>query len=308
MNDSINDSKISTEETARRSGRLYRVSGSLLICKTTSRTIPHNFVGSSRSGVHEFSAGSAVRMRRYIRECMAEYQNMVTLTYPGFFESDGAIVKDHLRRYLQELKRKIERENPHDVLRYSTFWFLEFQERGAPHFHLFTTHYASKDWVSKTWYRIVNSEDPRHLVAGTRCEKLERGRSGLISYATKYACKQCQKVVPKDYENVGRFWGVSGYRATMSADTFVSRDDRRDPGVRHSEKKLFQEVEAGIEEGVITEFKKVPGECAVYVLLNNQIWRRLMLKVSILSAKTMKVPQLFQDAALNIEDERYGIY
>lgn len=306
MNNSTNDSKVSTAETAKRSGRLYRVSGNLLICKTTSRTIPHNFVNSSRSSVHEFSAGSAVRMRRYLRECLAEYQNMVTLTYPGFFESNGAIVKDHLRRFLQELKRKNDRENPLDVMRHSAFWFLEFQERGAPHFHLFTTHYASKDWVSKTWYRIVNSEDPRHLAAGTRCEKLERGRSGLISYAQKYANKQCQKVVPKNYENVGRFWGVSGYRATMSADTFVSRDDRRSGGVRSSEKKLFEEVEDGINEGVIAVFKKVPGEVAIYILLNNQIWRRLMLKVSILAAKTMKVPQLFQDAGLNIEVEGYG--
>lgn len=308
MNNSINDSAITTKTTEKRSGRLYRVSGNLLICKKTSRCIPHNFVNASRSSVHEFSTGSAVRMRRYLRECAAEYENMVTLTYPGFFESDGAIVKNHLRKFLQELKRKVEREKPHEFLRYSAFWFLEFQERGAPHFHIFTTHYFHKDFVSKTWYRIVNSEDPRHLAAGTRCEKLERGRSGLISYAQKYANKQCQKIVPENYENVGRFWGVSGYRATMSADTFVSRDDRKDAGVRNSEKKLFEEVEKGIFEGVITTLKKEQGEVAIYILLNNQVWRRLMLKVSILAAKTMKVPTLFQDAGLNIEGDGHGNY
>ena len=302
MNNNTNGVSVSTEETAKRSGRLYRVSGNLLICKATSRTIPHNFINTSRTCVYQFSAGSACRMRRYLRECCAEYSNMVTLTYPGFFESDGAIVKDHLRRFLQECKRRTTRENPGQGLHYSTFWFLEFQERGAPHFHLFTTHYFPKQWVSSTWYRIVNSEDPRHLAGGTRCEKLERGRSGLISYAQKYANKQCQKVVPVGYENVGRFWGVSGYRATMSADTFVSRDAARDAGVRHSEKLLGETIKQGILDGQITEYKREPG-IAIYILIGNQIWRRLMLKVSILAAKTAVIPQLFQDAELNIEDE-----
>lgn len=302
MKDSTNDTKVSTEETARRSGRLYRVSGNLLVCKATSRTIPRNFVNSSRASVYQFSAGSATRMRRYLRECCAEYSNMVTLTYPGFFESDGAIVKDHLRRFLQEFKRRIERDHPDQALHYSSFWFLEFQGRGAPHFHIFTTHYFPKQWVSATWYRIVNSEDPRHLTAGTRCEKLERGRSGLISYAQKYANKQCQKVVPENYENVGRFWGVSGYRATMSADTFVSREAAMDPGIRHSEKLLGEAINKGISDGQITVYKKEYG-VAIYILLGNQIWRRLMMKVSILSAKTMVLPALFQDAQMNLEDE-----
>jgi hypothetical protein len=227
---------------------------------------------------------------------------MVTLTYPGFFESDGSIVKEHLRRFLQEFKRRVGRDFPDQALHYSTFWFLEFQERGAPHFHLFTTHYFPKQWVSATWYRIVNSEDPRHLNAGTRCEKLERGRSGLISYAQKYANKQCQKIVPAGYENVGRFWGVSGYRATVSADTFVSREAARDAGVRKSEKLLGETIKQGISDGQITVYKKEYG-VAVYILIGNQIWRRLMMKVSILAAKTTVVPQLFQDAELNIEDE-----
>jgi hypothetical protein len=184
---------------------------------------------------------------------------------------------------------------------YSTFWFLEFQERGAPHYHLFTTNYFPKEFVSRRWYEIVNSEDSRHLAAGTRCEKLERGRSGLISYATKYACKQIQKVVPENYENVGRFWGVSGCRATVSADTFVSRDDRKSEGVRHTEKSIGTVLNEGISAGTVTIYKREKG-VGVYILNTRDVWRRWMLKVSILSAKTAKLPQLFQDAELNLED------
>jgi hypothetical protein len=88
----------------------------------------------------------------------------------------------------------------------------------------------------------------------------------------------------------------------MSADTFVSRDAARDAGVRHSEKLLGETIKQGILDGQITEYKREPG-IAIYILIGNQIWRRLMLKVSILAAKTAVIPQLFQDAELNIEDE-----
>lgn len=299
MNNNTKNVQVSKEETARRSGRLYRVSGNLLICKATSRAVPHNFINTSRSGIYQFSAGSATRMRRYLRECCAEYSNMVTLTYPGFFESDGSKVKEHLRRFLQELKRRVGRDFPDEAIYYSSFWFLEFQERGAPHFHLFTTHYFPKDFVSACWYRIVNSEDPRHLVAGTRCEKLERGRSGTISYASKYANKQCQKVVPENYESVGRFWGVSGYRATMSADTFVSRDDRKSEHICRLEKQIGKEVERGFYTAGIEVYKREKG-VGVYILHEHALILKFRLLISRLSAHTMKYPQLFQDAEIEM--------
>jgi len=296
MNSSIKDVQISKSETKKRSGTLYRVSGSLFICKTTSSTVPHAFVACARDRIHEFTAGASQRMRRYLRECTSEYRHMVTLTYPGFFDSDGEKSKEHLRRFLQELKRKVERDDA-ATISYSSFWFLEFQERGAPHYHLFTTHYFKKEFISRRWYEIVNSEDPRHLTAGTRCEKLERGRSGLISYATKYANKNIQKIVPDNYENVGRFWGVSGCRSTMSADTFVSRDDRKQEGVRNTEKSIGIVLKEGILAGTVTVYRREKG-VGIYILNTKEVWRRLMLKVSILSAKTAKVPQLFQDAEI----------
>lgn len=299
MNNNTKNVQISKQKASKRSGRLYRVSGNLFVCKETSRAIPHNFVNTSRSTIHQFSAGAAVRMRRYLRECLAEYCNMVTLTYPGFFESDGSIVKEHLRRFLQELKRYVERHKL-DELQHSVFWFLEFQERGAPHFHLFTTQYFPKDFVSACWYRIVNSEDPRHLAAGTRCEALQRGRSGTISYASKYAAKQCQKVVPDGYENVGRFWGVSGYRATMSADTFVSRSDRKSAHILTIENLITKTITDGIYGAGVEVYKKDEG-VRVFILHEHVVMLKLRLLISRLAAQTMKCPQLFQDAELNIE-------
>jgi hypothetical protein len=161
---------------------------------------------------------------------------MVTLTYPGFYPGNGAVCKEHLRRFLQELQR--EHSRCHQATQkghHSSFWFLEFQQRGAPHFHIFTTWAPDKDWVAKRWYEIVGSEDIRHLHAGTRTEFLRSGRAGTISYAAKYAAKLEQKAVPENFENVGRFWGVMGRRGTVAATAFVNRtaDD-----VRMSEKAI----------------------------------------------------------------------
>jgi hypothetical protein len=86
---------------------------------------------------------------------------------------------------------------------------------------LFSTGEYPHSWVAATWYRIVDSEDERHLRAGTRIERLQSGRAGTISYASKYAAKAEQKIVPPEYENVGRFWGISGCRTTVEASTHI---------------------------------------------------------------------------------------
>lgn len=128
------------------------------------------------------------------------FTHMTTLTYPKEFESDGKIVKKHLNVFLTWLRQRNEGVN--------YLWFLEFQERGAPHYHVLTDCHLDKRAVSQRWYDIVGSGDKKHLRAGTRTERLRSERGGA-NYAVKYARKMRQKVVPAEYENVGRFWGHS---------------------------------------------------------------------------------------------------
>ncbi len=221
-------------ETQKRSGAIYRASGNLIIIRQVEKTIPHRFADSVRGVVAEFSPGARVRMCSYLRECLANYTTMVTLTYPGFYPTNGKAVKEHLRRFLQEVRREYCRElkavgavgAEQITAEHSSFWFLEFQSRGAPHFHIFTTWSPSKEWVSKRWYEIVGSEDDRHLRAGTRVELLHSGKAGTVAYASKYAVKMEQKTVPEGYENVGRFWGVYGRRTVLSATTFVDTTEQ----------------------------------------------------------------------------------
>ena len=175
---------------------------------------------TDRKEVESFSESSATRMRRYLRCCSSEYTHFITLTYPCGYGYNGVKCKEHLRQFLQQLKRKAKN------LLWSAFWFMEFQERGSMHFHIFTTEFFCKDWVAQTWYRICNTEDPRHFAAGSRIEKFKSGRHGVCSYATKYAAKQTQKVIPESFGWTGRFWGVSGQRTTKEASLrFLNREE-----------------------------------------------------------------------------------
>lgn len=245
-----------------KTGIIIRSSGNLLIVKKTARTSAFGFGDKGRGVIREFTADSGRRMRRYLRECVSNYQFMVTLTYPGEFPHDGAICKDHLRRFIQELKREHSRVVQRGINSrsyngdFSCFWFFEFQERGAPHYHLFLTWIPSSDWVSRTWYRIVASDDPRHLLAGTRCERLRCGRSGTISYASKYAAKMTQKRVPDDFYHVGRFWGVSGCSERVSAATFITLEQQSDRTVSSRLKAIKDTVKAAVKDGKAKILKK----------------------------------------------------
>jgi len=154
------------------------------------------------------------RLSRRARQRMSfEFNNvdgpdhMITLTWPSEFPGDGREVK----RCLKNINRRLVRCGWRGV------WILEFQGRGAPHFHLFVScgrvlrsceRQAFKAWLSRAWFDIVGSGDDKHLRAGTRFERLRSGN--LSGYARKYGEKLIQKDVPAEFYNVGRFWGRVG--------------------------------------------------------------------------------------------------
>lgn len=284
------------EQIKNKTGTQYRASGNLLVISTRSKTVPAGYSGS-RGTVTGFSSGSGIRMRRYLRECKADYGYMVTLTYPGEYPSTGIETKNHLRRFLQELQRDAKRSKKQTSQPHSAFWFLEFQGRGAPHYHIFTTHPVNKAWASKRWYDIVGSDDIRHLHAGTRCEVLARGRAGTISYASKYAAKAEQKLVPVGFENVGRFWGVYGWRTVMAADTFVSKSDYEYSDVRFSVRKLLKLVKKCIKDGNGEVIVRKDG-IRVISFHDDYAMSRIRMHVSAISARTCVRYNYFWDAEI----------
>lgn len=161
----------------------------------------------TRGRVTHFSKKSRQRLAFVASNTDVVFRTMVTLTYPKEYPSDGKTVKAHLRRFLDWFQKET---GGCDYL-----WFLEFQARGAPHFHVLTDWPMPRDrgnkvlWYAKVaqrWYDICDTGDPLHLQAGTRTETL-RTSDGGARYAVKYAQKMKQKAVPPEYQDVGRFWG-----------------------------------------------------------------------------------------------------
>jgi hypothetical protein len=160
---------------------------------------------AKREQVAVFTRKSRQRLAFVASNTEVEFLSLLTLTYPAQYPSDGRLVKNHLNRVLGYLRR---RHYEFDYL-----WFLEFQKRGAPHIHLLLSTWTDtieQLWISSTWYKIVASGDKRHLAAGTNHENVRKTDGGK-RYVVKYAMKMRQKIVPKAYRNVGRFWGHSQF-------------------------------------------------------------------------------------------------
>lgn len=164
--------------------------------------------GGTRKEIKEMSDESLRRLAFVANNANCDLLSMITLTYPNEFPVDGRVCKKHLDAMIKSLRRRLG-----DSLSY--LWFLEFQRRGAPHFHILLSvalDQADKvkawSWLSYRWYVIVGSGDDLHLAAGTRWENVKQ-EGGLRRYVVKYAAKTYQKTVPPGFEHVGRFWGNS---------------------------------------------------------------------------------------------------
>ena len=180
----------------------------------------------------------------------------VTLTYPGGDDEhwlevapDYETVRRHLRTFEKRYKR---------AWGYEPVWVakLEFQRRGAPHWHLLMktpqpgeragkwrrdsqVRYRPavgddllfREWVSVVWTDIVADPDPeerrKHLQAGTRVDFKEGARCRdprrAAVYFTKhgtYADKAYQNVVPEAWrepgKGPGRFWSYKGLERATS--------------------------------------------------------------------------------------------
>lgn len=180
-----------------------------------------------------------------------ERPGMVTLTYPGNWEElapDGPTVKGHLQAFFKRYARAWGES-------WSGIWKLEFQRRGAPHFHLFMTvphGRAGQDradgqreavgdglvfraWLSKVWADVVGAEGEdrvKHEAAGTGVDLKEGDRARdpkrLAQYFAKhgsYAAKEYQHRVPELWERsgltIGRFWGYRGLHPVKAGATLT---------------------------------------------------------------------------------------
>jgi len=158
-----------------------------------------------RGKITEWSASSRARLKRFLGTLLSQEMGralVVTLTYPAEFPApdDHAIYKAHLHAFQMAMLRKWPQA--------SGIWKLEFQQRGAAHYHmllfgLFDILTEVREWVMATWYRVAHKGDIHQGKAGTQVDPI-KSAGGAAAYLLKYLGKVDQ-TLPGNFS--GRYWG-----------------------------------------------------------------------------------------------------
>lgn len=185
-----------------------------------------------RAEITDFSQKSRRNFRDDMAAILTEARRtavLTTLTYPAEFpDASDRIVKTHLEQLNKRMVRL--------VFDCSGHWKMEFQARGAVHFHCILYGLTEEkmvaafppspaalrkwekaikagkitpglvgfqEWTAKAWFEIVGSGDEKHLRAGVRVERVKDPTSALW-YMSSYASKDDQT---KPGFRVGRYWG-----------------------------------------------------------------------------------------------------
>jgi hypothetical protein len=182
--------------------------------------------GGIRGKVHGLSRAAVRRLTWALRNTARLQEagcDWVALTYPAEYPRDGRIVKRHLFAFAEWLRRRGA----------CAAWALEYQSRGAPHFHVLVnrgpTREGQTEWrgtLAKRWYEIVGSGDEKHLRAGTSSSVVKHPER-IGSYLASYLRKAGQKEVPQDVTLPGRMWGLIGCRPDVVEVDVAPEDKNR---------------------------------------------------------------------------------
>lgn len=174
--------------------------------------------GGQRGQIMNLSSGSLARLAFTAFNTPAHFPSMMTLTEPAKYSTDGRKVKQRFKNFVDWYRFNF----PGQLF----LWWLEFQKRGAPHFHVLTTvdlvslgklatiRRKSKLTGRKTWRTHWDTWQKleaywRKSGGGFTAWEVINNQDGGKKYAAKYATKAYQKAVPEAYRDVGRFWGHS---------------------------------------------------------------------------------------------------
>jgi hypothetical protein len=159
--------------------------------------------GGKRGDIQVFSKDARYRLFRLLHQLEFRRVTFITLTYPADFPTIGKIHKAHLK----EFRRRFEIE--YGKIR--AVWRLEFQERGAPHYHIMFLDcpFIPVAWLCKMWHAVIRSDDDAHLKNGVDLKLItENSQQRLIAcYVGKYISKIDERTIKDDGNKQGRYWG-----------------------------------------------------------------------------------------------------
>lgn len=247
------------EQAEERRKQRERVAADMALMPCVTCPISALRTAGSAGEIREWSRMSRSRMSRLVGSLdYSEWTQadgalaMVTLTLPGDWLTvapDGKTFKRLLKKFEMRWRRAV------GVWR--CLWKLEFQRRGAPHWHALMRVPALvgdqtfEEWLSATWADVVGaseeidgvdkwgndtSERLRHLRAGTGVDFSGKDFSDprrislyFLGHSAKTTDgKEYQHRVPEQWQNPGRgpgrFWGNPGLASAAREILVTERD------------------------------------------------------------------------------------
>lgn len=193
-------------------------------------------IGKKKS-IDGFSVKSRRKLRFTATNSFPALTSQIVLTYPAEFPQDGKESKKHISVFLNNFRHKY-KGVPY-------LWVLEFQKRGAPHYHFFTSLPVTEEnhlWLARTWVRIACDDREDAFNFHTHSKNMIPWNMGNGAYVCKYIEKENQKDVPEGYINVGRFWGAS--RGLVPDPIFLDAEEMSAAYVDHIIKPVTRMVRA----------------------------------------------------------------
>lgn len=159
--------------------------------------------GGERGEIEVFSAASRYRLFRQLHQLEFRTVTFITLTYPNIYPENPRVYKANLKEWRRRFE-KVYGKIP-------AIWRLEFQERGAPHFHVM---YLDMGFVPVydlcyLWKSVTHTYDMAHEVNGVDLKLItDNTQQRLIAfYLSKYIAKVDSRGQKDAKKNVGRWWG-----------------------------------------------------------------------------------------------------
>jgi hypothetical protein len=191
--------------------------------------------GGQRGNIYKMTRKSVNRLMFVLRETDMALESMMVLTFGSVYPTSGKLAKASVNRWLSWLRYR------RPDLRY--IWVMEFQRRGAPHFHVLLNHRVVENqrelysgrWASAALSGLVSreSEDYQKLWMDIfRVHKFRkqwqnsRERDGIVRYMSSYLAKSYQKEIPRDYGDVGRWWSsAKGVADIEPVETYEIKEE-----------------------------------------------------------------------------------